>query len=62
MAAKMDKGMPWEYWRVQFAERGICRWEEFDEMSTAAVATIIAVWDGLARVQKEELSKRAGLR
>ncbi len=45
----MGQSAPWEYWRVQFAERGICRWGEFDDMTVEDVQTVIAVWDGIAR-------------
>jgi len=58
MAATMDKPLPWVYWRVQFAERGICRWDEFDDMDMEDVNAVIAVWDGVAKVQQDKVDER----
>lgn len=55
MAALYSQAMPWEYWRVQFAERGICRWNEFDEMNMDDIQAIIAVWDGIAKAEQAKV-------
>ena len=62
MAAVTDGPMPWEYWRVRFAERGICRWDEFEDMNLHDIMAAISVWDGLARAEIEEARKHGRAR
>jgi hypothetical protein len=52
MAAAFGDSPPWEYWQVQFAEKGICQWPDFDSMPVEDVHQVIAVWDGLAKAEE----------
>jgi hypothetical protein len=51
---------PWEYWQVRFAEKGICRWDEFEDMPADDVHRVIAVWDGMARAEASQAKKGGG--
>ena len=53
-----DEAAPWEYWRVRFAEKGICRWDEFEDMAADDVHRIIAVWDGIARAEASRATQK----
>jgi len=53
----VGEAAPWEYWQVQFAEKGICRWTEFDEMTSQDVHAVIAVWDGIGRAEASRARK-----
>jgi hypothetical protein len=55
MAAMTNGVMPWEYWRVKFAERGICSLDGFGDMDMRDVGMVIAVWDGEAKAQAEQM-------
>ena len=48
---------PWEYWRVQFAEKGICSWAEFEDMDVQDIQAVIAVWDGIGKAEATQARK-----
>lgn len=60
VALRFAAEAPWEYWRVLFCEKGICRWDEFGDMNARDVHGIIAVWDGIAKAEKAREKTHGG--
>lgn len=56
-AIKMGAAAPWEYWRVTMCERFGWTLEYWDDLDTADVHQIIAVWDGMAKAEDTRKGK-----